>query len=84
MAKALHIYEGGIHARQQVAVRADGAVFVRYQTRDPRYGYKWSAWRQTGETMGGNMLANPEPSRSAGFSTLWLKRDYIPNVRLPA
>jgi hypothetical protein len=29
------------------AMRADGVWFSRCQYRDARYGYKWSAWRQT-------------------------------------
>ena len=27
------------------AQRADGQWFRRYQTRDPRYGYRWTAWQ---------------------------------------
>ena len=29
------------------AQRADGQWFKRYQYRDPRYGYKWSAWQKS-------------------------------------
>jgi hypothetical protein len=29
------------------AQRADGQWFTRSQYRDPRYGYKWTAWRKT-------------------------------------
>ena len=29
------------------AKRDDGQWFTRSQYRDPRYGYKWSAWRKT-------------------------------------
>lgn len=49
MAKAVAIFEGGVHERRQAAVREDGAVFRRAQVRDPRYGYRWSAWRASGE-----------------------------------
>lgn len=31
------------------AMRADGVWFTRYQGRDPRFGYKWSAWRRSVE-----------------------------------
>lgn len=49
MAKAIALYEGGIHARIQIAVRHDGAVFKRYQGNDPRYGWKWERWARIGE-----------------------------------
>lgn len=35
--------------RKQVARRADGVWFVRYQDRHPRYGYRWGAWRATSD-----------------------------------
>jgi hypothetical protein len=54
MAKAIAIFTGGIQNIRQVAIREDGVVFSRGQERDPRYGYRWSAWRATGETMGEN------------------------------
>ena len=34
-------------SESEYAQRADGQWFSRYQFRDPRYGYKWSAWRMT-------------------------------------
>ena len=73
MAKAIAIYEGGTHSRTQVAIREDGQVFERRQDRT-RYGYRWSAWSQTGDRWGDNLRANPEPTRSAGFSTLRLAK----------
>lgn len=35
-------------SEREYAQRADGTWFSRYQYRDPRYGYKWSAWRKAG------------------------------------
>lgn len=32
-------------AQIHYAKRADGQWFTRCQFRDPRYGYKWGAWR---------------------------------------
>lgn len=31
-------------SEREYAQRADGQWFSRYLYRDPRYGYKWSAW----------------------------------------
>ena len=50
-AEAGTVYEGttaDYTARIHYAMRADGQWFVRYQERDPRYGYRWGAWRQGG------------------------------------
>jgi hypothetical protein len=33
-------------SESEYAQRADGQWYSRYQYRDPRYGYKWSAWRK--------------------------------------
>lgn len=64
MAKAIAIFTGGIQADVQVAVRADGETFRRSQVRDPRYGYRWSAWRPTAR------VAPDATATEAGFSTL--------------
>lgn len=82
MAKAIALYQGGIHNLVEVAVRTDGRVFERWQSKG-MYGYQWSAWKATSETMGENMRANPPTSRSAGFSTLWLFRGEKIRRRLP-
>lgn len=34
-------------ARVHHARRADGQWYTRTQVRDPRYGYRWTAWRPT-------------------------------------
>lgn len=34
-------------SESEYAQRSDGQWFSRYQYRDSRYGYKWSAWRAT-------------------------------------
>lgn len=44
MPKAIATYAGGIHGLVHAAIRADGALFKRYQERT-RYGYKWPAWK---------------------------------------
>lgn len=78
-------YEGGIHGRKELAIRDDGALFERFQDKTI-YGYRWSAWRATGEVLGHNERANPEQFRSAGFSTMSLRRPgeaYYINKRLP-
>jgi hypothetical protein len=69
MAKAIAIFCGGITELRQMAVRTDGAVFTRSQTKDPRYGYRWSAWRATGEVLGDNARQNLE-SYQNGFAEL--------------
>ena len=86
MAKAIALYEGGIHYRIEKAVREDGVVFERAQEKDPRYGYKWTRWQATGTRLGDNEKHNPEPSIPAGFSILSRRMpgDYgWRNVRLP-
>jgi hypothetical protein len=50
MAKAVQSFEGysmDYTSRTQYAVSESGKVFSRGQFRDPRYGYKWAAWRET-------------------------------------
>lgn len=69
MAKAVAVFEGGITERRQAAVREDGAVFTRWQERDPRYGYKWGKWRRTGQTLGHNELAMTDVLQN-GFAEL--------------
>lgn len=85
MAKAIAVYEGGIHNRIEKAVREDGQMFERHQEKT-RFGYRWSAWRRFGEPLGDNARKNLETSMSAGFSTLYLitpDNPYWRNVRLP-
>jgi hypothetical protein len=69
MAKAIAIFAGGITELRQAAVREDGAVFTRWQERHPRYGYRWGAWRATGETLGENARQNITELQN-GFATL--------------
>ena len=83
MTKAIALYTGGIQSLTEVAIREDGRVFQRYQNRDPRYGYRWGAWKATGEVLGENARNNPEQSRSAGFSTLFLRAVGECHRRLP-
>jgi len=69
MAKAVAIFTGGIHSLTQYAVRDDGAVFKRFQEKHFRYGYRWTSWTATGETMGHNAQQATTELQS-GFSTL--------------
>jgi hypothetical protein len=69
MSKAIAIFAGGITELQQAAVRDDGVVFTRHQRHDPRYGYRWSAWRATGEKVGANAAQGVDEMRF-GFTTL--------------
>ncbi len=50
MAKAVQSFEGytmDYTGQIQYAISDSGKTFTRSQFRDPRYGYKWSAWRET-------------------------------------
>lgn len=50
MAKAVQTFTGytmDYTSQIQYAVSETGKVFTRSQYRDPRYGYKWAAWRET-------------------------------------
>lgn len=50
--EAGRIYEGhsmDFTSKIEYAMRADGAWFQRWQYRDSRFGYKWSAWRASVE-----------------------------------
>lgn len=50
MAKAVQSFTGytmDYTSQIQFAVSETGKVFTRGQYRDPRYGYKWAAWRET-------------------------------------
>src|SRR5260221_380310 len=69
MAKAIALFNGGIHELRQAAIREDGAVFRRWQVKDPRYGYRWSKWQATGEVLGENARANLDVME-AGFARL--------------
>ena len=73
MAKAIAIWDGGIHDRRQRALREDGALFARYSVKSA-YGWSWSSWSDTGERWGENRRANPDTSLSSGFCTLHLCR----------
>ena len=86
MAKAVALYTGGIHSLVEVAVREDGRVFQRYQSKG-RYGYTWSRWagRETVD------VATLPATRPSGFATLFLAnpvysgrfKDGKLNLRLP-
>ena len=69
MAKAIALFNGGIHEGRQYAVREDGAVFKRFQEKHPRYGWRWGKWKATGETLGENARQNLDTMQS-GFCTL--------------
>jgi hypothetical protein len=79
MAKPVAAFEGGIHARTQVAVRADGRAFQRWQERGMR-GYVWSRWTEMKEA-----FQEIPQSIEAGFSTLYRAGSYSnwENWRLP-
>lgn len=50
MAKAVQTFTGytmDYTSQIQYAVSETGKVFTRSQYRDPHYGYKWAAWRET-------------------------------------
>ena len=50
MAKAVETFTGytmDYTSQIQYAKSESGKVFQRGQYRDPRYGYKWHAWRET-------------------------------------
>ena len=68
MTKAKAIFTGGIHNLMQLAVREDGLAFRRHQ-KNTHFGYRWGAWKATGETYGENRLAATDEI-VAGFSTL--------------
>lgn len=80
MAKAIKTYAGGINGLVQAAVRADGAMFKRYQDKSP-WGYKWGSWKLAGQVDPNNLPAEI----SSGFSTLRPTNVYSSfNPRLPA
>lgn len=69
MAKAIKTYAGGVSFLAQAAVRDDGALFERLQSKGP-YGYRWGAWKRIGSV-------NPkEPPAfiSCGFSNLYPRK----------
>jgi len=77
------VYSGGITGLREIAVRRDGVTFKRYQDRDPRYGYRWGAWKvERGERWGQNMLANP-PRMIAQGATSYFLQDGV-SRRVPA
>ena len=47
MTKVFRSYSMDYSSQIEHAQRADGQWFTRSQYRDPRYGYKWTAWRET-------------------------------------
>ena len=70
MARAIALFTGGIHEGRQYAIREDGAVFKRFQERHPAYGWRWTRWIATGETLGENARQNLDTVQS-GFCTLY-------------
>jgi len=69
VARAIALFTGGIHEGRQYAVRVDGAVFKRFQEKHHRYGWRWTKWTGTGETLGENARYNLDTMQS-GFCTL--------------
>ena len=69
MSKAIAIFTGGVTELRQAAIRTDGAVFTRIQDRDPRFGFRWSAWNATGEVLGENSRNNLD-TVDCGFASL--------------
>jgi hypothetical protein len=69
MSKAIAIFAGGVTDLRQMAVRDDGMVFTRAQTKHPSYGFRWSAWRPTGEVLGEN-ARQALAEYTYGFATL--------------
>lgn len=47
MTKVYETFSMDFTSRIEHAQRADGIWFERSQYRDPRYGYKWTAWRKS-------------------------------------
>lgn len=70
MAKAIAKYSGGITGLVEIAIRADGQVFRRYQNKGA-YGYCWTAWK-AGETVD---VENLPGSFTAGFGNAYPVRD---------
>ena len=64
--KIVRAYQGGIQGLIQHVIRDDGAGFRRYQNKTPR-GYRWGAWKFTGN----HCLNNLPGGIAAGFSTLY-------------
>jgi hypothetical protein len=58
MSRAIAVFAGGFTDLRQIAVRADGTVFSRWQEWHPSYGYHWRPWRTTGEMLSPDALAN--------------------------
>ena len=96
MSKAVAIWTGGVHELRHYALREDGQMFKRFQSRG-RYGYKWSAWEPAmgiGQAMD---MSNLPTTVSSGFATLyrctphsaclndraWINSDGTIRVRLP-
>lgn len=63
--KAIKKYSGGIHFLIQAAIREDGVLFTRTQTKT-RYGRQWTPWRRRDQF---NPTELPSTVQS-GFSTL--------------
>lgn len=90
MSKAIAIYTGGIHSLIQVAVRTDGVLFRRHQSKT-RFGYAWGAWKSSGAILAaadtppaeisGLTRATPDGA-NANASTLFNAKGEI-RVRLP-
>jgi hypothetical protein len=74
----------GSSAEAQLAHRVGEQVcFVRYRQRDPRYGWSWSAWRET--TMKPYLQSNGhDPASWSETESGWIEITYNkPSVRLP-
>lgn len=78
--KAIGFYQRGIDGLIERAIREDGAVFTRYQSRHPRYGYRWGSWNR-GVSIDPKALP---ASMDCGFSTLYPHHDRASKLRLPA
>jgi hypothetical protein len=77
MPNIIATYHGGIHAGIEAALCDNGNLYVRFQDRDPRYGWKYGRWMFSGN------IGNKKPlTIECGFSTL--RDDGTPHkYRLP-
>lgn len=86
MAKqSIRVYRSvGSSVEGQLAHReGEDIYFVRYRERDPRYGYKWTAWRKTEQKP--YLKSNGHDSASySETESGWIEMTYnVPTVRLP-
>ena len=47
MTTGFETYTADFTSKINMARRSDGRWFTRIQTKDARYGYRWTAWRET-------------------------------------